>query len=272
MPHGVRFYKMTGSGNDFVFFDRRTGSLPELETPEAIARLCARGTGVGADGVVFLDRGASGGVAIRYYNADGSRGALCGNATLCTTILAVRLGTATPEAVFIETDAGPVTARIRNGAPEFDLPSVAAVAGARPDIPTVAGEDGLGYATVGVPHVVIRVPDVEAADVVGRGRAVRHAPVLPAGANVNFVSRAPDGRWSIRTYERGVEAETLACGTGSVATAVLLRVWGEAEGDVALQTRSGRVLTIRAAQDAGTWRASLSGEGRLVYEGELVDW
>jgi diaminopimelate epimerase len=272
MRSGRRFYKMTGSGNDFVFFDVRSERAPALETPEAIAKLCARGTGVGADGVVFLDSSSTGGVAIRYYNADGSRADLCGNATLCTARLAVLLGAAPADAVAIETDAGAVTARINaHGAPEFDLPSVAAVAPAREDIGMGANELRLGYATVGVPHVVIRVPDVESADVLGRGRSVRHAPELPAGANVNFVARDQDGGWSIRTFERGVEGETLACGTGSVATAVLLTAWGEAEGDVALRTRSGKVLTIRAAETAGEWRASLSGEGRLVFEGELVE-
>ena len=116
------------------------------------------------------------------------------------------------------------------------------------------------------------MPDVSLCDVTDRGRAVRHHRALAEGANVNFVGRGSAGGWQIRTYERGVEAETLACGTGSVATAVLLRVWGEAGDDVELETASGRRLGIRSSHSAdGGWSASLRGEGRLVFEGEIRD-
>ena len=121
---GRRFYKMSGSGNDFVFLDARHEPAGELESTEAIRAICARGTGVGADGLVVLEKGAGGDdgdVRLRYYNTDGSHAAMCGNATLCTANLAVRLGAVQPGGFTIGTDAGVVQARIRDGLPEFDL-------------------------------------------------------------------------------------------------------------------------------------------------------
>lgn len=273
---GQTFFKMSGSGNDFIFFDARAGDVARFETAEAVARLCARGTGVGADGVVVIGPATEGDdadVTLRYYNADGSRASLCGNATLCTASLAVRLGLVHPSGFRIATDAGIVRAEVRDGVPGFELPPVKDAADAFDAIPCSGTEQRLGYATAGVPHVVIRVPDVDGCDVIGRGRAVRHNPALPTGANVNFVAPAADGSgmWRIRTYERGVEGETLACGTGSVASAILLRAWGDAAGDVSLETRSSQVLTVSCVLDTatGAWLPFLKGEGRLVFAGEL---
>jgi diaminopimelate epimerase len=127
----------------------------------------------------------------------------------------------------------------------------------------------MGFALAGVPHLVIPVADLEAVDVVGRGRPLRRHPSLKAGANVNFVRRDPDGRFSYRTYERGVEAETLACGTGAVAIAVLLTQWGLASGPVRLRTRSGRELQVRLSGPQQSQTPSLSGEARLVYRGQF---
>lgn len=286
---GQQFYKMTGSGNDFVFFDGRSGATAHLETPAMIGRICARGTGVGADGVVVIDRAPAGqaadrdaaatsgtraaDVVIRYYNADGSRASLCGNATLCAASLAVELGMADPSGFGIGTDAGVVAADVRDCVPGFELPPVRDAVTNVAGIECVGAEQRLGFATAGVPHVVIQVPELDSCDVVGRGRAVRNNRVLPVGANVNFIERTPDRTdvWRIRTYERGVEGETLACGTGSAASAILLRLWGLADGDVALETRSGKILTVSCRRDpsSGAWIPSLHGEGRLVFTGAL---
>jgi diaminopimelate epimerase len=117
------FYKMTGSGNDFVVFDARGGSLARLESPERIRVMCARGTGIGADGVVFIEPGGDNVVRMRYYNADGSRANFCGNASLCSTRLSLELGLAHGE-FSLETDAGALKARIREGLPQIDLSPV----------------------------------------------------------------------------------------------------------------------------------------------------
>ena len=267
-----RFWKMTGSGNDFVFIDGRDGSAGEFQKPATIQRICARGTGVGADGLVILSAPTVAGadLALTYYNADGSLAALCGNATLCTASLAARLGVVDPAGFGIQTGTGVLRARIRDGLPEFDLPGIREPLAAFAPVAMEGSEQRLGFATAGIPHVVISVADVALADVANRGRSVRYDASLPEGANVNFVSPTAPGRWKIRTYERGVEGETLACGTGCVATALMLEAWGEADGDVELETASGRTLGVRSVRAAdGSWTASLRGEGRLVFEGEL---
>ena len=280
---GERFVKMTGSGNDFVFVDARRASAAALESPEWIRRACARGTGIGADGAVFLDptAGEQGLVAdlafgIRYYNADGSRAALCGNASLCSARLAVEWQLAPAAGFRFGTDSGVLSARIRDGRPEIDLEPVRDVRPSMPDIALDAGERRAGFALVGVPHLVIQVDDVADIDVERRGAELRRHPAVgAAGANVNFVSREATGSdWLIRTFERGVEGETLACGTGTVATALLLGSWGETgeSGEpsaVHLRTRSGAVLSVRAAPVDGGWAPSLAGEGRIVFAGEL---
>jgi diaminopimelate epimerase len=273
---GRQFAKMSGSGNDFVFLDARESSTPDpLETAEWIRAACARGTGIGADGVVFLGRPRTAGAAaeVRYYNSDGGRAALCGNATLCATRLASDLGIAPRGEFALDTDSGRLAVRMRGGRPEIDLGSVSEV---RPEMPAIAagpGERRIGFAVVGVPHLVLLEDDVATVDVQRRGAELRsHVALGPSGANVNFVSPDGMGGWRIRTFERGVEGETLACGTGAVATGILLEVWGlaGATGPVGLETRSGLRLGVTPGrQSDGTWRPSLAGEGRVVFRGEL---
>jgi diaminopimelate epimerase len=268
---GQRFYKMTGSGNDFVVFNATAASVSDFENEEAIRSLSARGTGVGADGVVFLEKAGERDVRMRYYNSDGSEAALCGNASLCSTRLAVDLGIAQGGGFVLHTAAGSLKARIRDGLPEVDLEPVFDV---KPDADNLGrrpGEARLGYACAGVPHVVVEIANIEAADVTGRGSELRNHPALAEGANVNFVSRRPDGTFTYRTYERGVEGETLACGTGAVATAILLSSWGESGKETTLWTRSALPLTVTLRREKDSWLPSLRGEGRIVFEGTIRD-
>jgi diaminopimelate epimerase len=269
MDKGRRFYKMSGSGNDFVFFDEADGPSGGLRRTAAIESMCARGTGVGADGVVFFDRSDPAAIAISYYNSDGSVGELCGNATLCTVRLAEILGTPIDGDLLVSTDAGDVAGRLVEGIPEIDLEAVTDVSPDWPAIPPVAPELRVGYALVGVPHIAIEVPEIAAVDVIGRGSEVRRHKSLAHGANANFLARAADDRWAIRTYERGVEAETLACGTGAVAAAILLMSWGKVRGPVRLVTKSGRELTVTLRREGDLWYPSLKGSAELVFTGEL---
>lgn len=272
------FYKMSGSGNDFVFLDASgLGAAPSVPA-DVTAALCARGPGIGADGLVVLDALPDSGVRIAYYNSDGSRATLCGNATLCAAALADRLGLAPSDAAFrIATDAGVLKAEVRAGqGPRFQLEPVADLD------PTVVLPDGVGgaigalragFGVAGVPHLVVQVPDVERVDLNGVSPALRRATTgRPDGANVNYVSRSPSGGWRMRTFERGVEGETLACGTGAVASATLLAMWGEAGTDpgatISLETRSGRHLVVTPPTEADR-RPWLGGEGRLVFTGTL---
>ena len=268
--YGRLFYKLTGSGNDFVFVDARAEPAGDLERPAVVDALCARGTGVGADGIVFVEPASptGGRFSIRYLNRDGSLALLCGNASLCTVRLAAELGIAQEgEDIEFATGAGLVRGRLRDSGPEIDLQPIEMLEPTSQFKPLV-GEQRIGFAMVGVPHVVVLCDDVEAVDVVGRGRYIRNDPSLSAGANVNFVSR--DGeRWHLRTYERGVEAETLACGTGAVASATLLSAWGRSGDETVLLTRSGLPLRVRIRRSAGTLLPSLGGEGRIVFRGQL---
>jgi diaminopimelate epimerase len=264
---GRAFYKMTGSGNDFVVFDISAGPFGKLETTEQIVLMCARGTGIGADGAVFLEPTGGEVVRMRYYNADGSRATLCGNASLCSTRLAVELGLA-PAEFTLETDAGRLQARMKDGLPEIDLEPVEQLEPSPSALATEPGEQRIGFAVVGVPHVVVAVPDLERIELDRRGAELRRHSSLPDGANVNFVANR-DGGWAYRTFERGVEGETLACGTGAVATAVILSKWGQPAGETVLQTRSGKPLVVRLRESGGRIYPTLRGEGRLVFEGTI---
>ena len=281
-PHliGLPVYKMTGSGNDFVMLDARV-STPADWSPEDMQAVCARGTGIGADGVVFVGPSSHTGAArMIYYNADGSHAAMCGNAALCSTTLAVHLGIGAAEGMDLETDAG--TYRSRTSKPGADTAELhltaidppAAVAG----LGLAPGERRAALARVGVPHLVVVVDDVDLLALMDRGRALRLDPALaPDGANINFISAdgpVQDGTpaWRMRTYERGVEGETLACGTGAVAAGCAIQEWGLGGLPINIQSRSGRMLTVRATKASGgryedVW---LAGEGRMVFRGVIT--
>jgi diaminopimelate epimerase len=270
MPGGRTFYKMSGSGNDFVMVDAMREPAARLTDAAVVQAICARGTGIGADGLVLLEPSHVADFRMTYLNSDGSRADLCGNASLCSTRLAAELGILPGgERDFrMESDAGVLAIRLLGDGPEVDLQPVTDV---RPALPfrLEPSERWIGFALAGVPHLVVRVDDVSTVDVTGRGRPLRHHDSLADGANVNFVSPDASGGWRIRTFERGVEGETLACGTGSVASAILLAQAGEAEGRVALTTRSGRILKVRLTRTNDGWIPSLSGEARLVFTGQM---
>ncbi|MBA3345007.1 MAG: diaminopimelate epimerase [Gemmatimonadales bacterium] len=263
-------YKMTGSGNDFVMLDGRS-TQPDQWPATRVAALCDRRNGVGADGLVILTPDAPGTVRMTYWNADGSRAAMCGNAALCSARLSLYLEMASGGDLCLLTEAGVVRAHCEPGGeraevnfPDVELPAEL------PGLPVGAGERWLEFALVGVPHLVVRVNDIERIDI-GRGRILRHDPRLgDAGANVNFIAPPADraGPWLIRTYERGVEAETLACGTGTVASAISLAARSEASLPICFRTRGGPELTVRAELREGrainVW---LGGQGRLVFRG-----
>jgi diaminopimelate epimerase len=262
---------MTGSGNDFVMLDGRV-CTPADWSVEDMQAICARGTGIGADGLVFVGPGTHAGAArMIYYNSDGSHANMCGNAALCSTTLAAHLGIGGAEGIELETDAGTYQSRTAGpGRAELHLAPIdapRAVAG----LELVAGERQAALGRVGVPHLVVVVDDVDQVALMDRGRALRFDRALaPDGANVNFISGA-DGAWRMRTYERGVEGETLACGTGAVAAGCAIEEWGLGGLPIDIQSRSGRVLTIRATKHgAGYDDVWLTGEGRMVFRGVIT--
>jgi diaminopimelate epimerase len=266
---GTIVYKMTGSGNDFVVLDGRAAD-PADWTPARVAQLCDRRTGVGGDGLVILSPETPDSVRMIYWNSDGSRAAMCGNAALCSARLAAFLELVEPGEMCLLTDAGVVQARSMPDSdraeirlPDFEL------AAALPDFERAPGERWMAFATVGVPHLVIGVDDIENIDLLGRGRTLRYdARLGAAGANVNFVAEParPGAPWRIRTYERGVEGETLACGTGTVASGVAVAARGVARLPATFASRGGEELLVRAElrgrQASEVW---LGGQGKLVF-------
>ena len=272
---GDTFYKMSGSGNDFVMLDGRQ-THPSDWSAERIRAVCDRRDGVGADGLLILTPEGDTTVRMTFWNCDGSPANMCGNAALCSTRLAAHLGMVPSTGMTLATGAGPFPTRcVGDGSlaelnlPDFDLPAPV------PGMALAPGELWIRKAVVGVEHLVTRVADLEGFDLPVRGRAQRFDPAIaPKGANANFVAEpvSPGGPWRIRTYERGVEAETLACGTGTVAAAVALAALGEAELPLTFASRSGRELfvraTIRGGRATDVW---LRGEARLVFSGSLTD-
>jgi diaminopimelate epimerase len=270
IPSGRPFWKMSGSGNDFVFFDARAEAPGVFSTPKVIDEVCARATGVGADGVVFIQGDATEAFRIRYFNRDGSLAELCGNASLCSARLATELGIADRAGFRFATDAGQISARFIADEPEIDLQPVRGLK-ADAGVRLAAGELRAGFADTGVPHLVVLVADAETVDVATRGRELRFDASLADGANVNFVSKIDDSTWRMRTYERGVEAETLACGTGTAATGVLLNIWGLNGPEARVKSSSGRILTATTKHSGAEFRPSLRGEARIVFRGELAE-
>lgn len=271
----VVFHKLTGSGNDFVMLDGRTTNVNDWPA-ERIAEICDRRQGIGGDGLVILDPLGPGEVRMTYWNSDGSLAAMCGNAALCSTRLAAALELADPAGMTLVTGAGSFATRCvgEGDQAELNLPDVTIPGPV--DIPLAAGERSVRLGVVGVPHLAVEVEDLAAVDIDGRGRVLRYHPACgPEGANANFYSRihgssgasgAPT--WSLRTYERGVEGETLSCGTGTVTCALAIAAEGLDELPLRFLSTGGQILSVSARIDGD--RATdiwLAGQGRIVARG-----
>lgn len=263
----VHFVKMHGAGNDFVVVDHRVPFLPESPGP-LLARLCDRRRGIGADGVLLLEADPEHDFAMRYYNADGGRAEFCGNGARCLARLALDLGLGRGGEVRFRTDAGVQRARRSEDGRGVSLHFGRVEAGEARSV-EAAGRKFEGRLIVaGVPHFVTEVERVEWVPVAEWGAALRHhAEWGPAGANVDFVARLHAGHVAMRTYERGVEAETLACGSGAIATAV----WAMLGGDpprVRVLTAGGDDLEVEAKATGEGWDVTLSGPAEIAFRGE----
>jgi diaminopimelate epimerase len=269
----IDFFKMSGSGNDFVVIDNRARVVEAagIDPAEFARRVCRRKLSVGADGLILVEESEGADFKWRFYNPDGSMPGMCGNGARCAARFARLKGIAGPAMTF-QTGAGLIQAEVvgRGARVKLSPPSGLAV-----DL-TIALEKGpvtLSRVDTGVPHAVIEVADVDEADVVTVGREVRyHRAFAPEGTNVNFVSRRGSGEPAIRTYERGVEDETLACGTGSAAAALVLAEKYALASPVRLRTRSGTHLTIHFRRQEATGRFTdvyLEGDARVIYRGVL---
>ena len=265
----VPFVKMHGAANDFVVIDHRRRFLSEpLE--HLVARLCDRRRGVGADGVLLLEADPELDFAMRYFNADGRRAEFCGNGARCLAMLALDLGLGRGGTVRFRTDVGTLDARHLAGGRGIDLHFGRVAAASEPSTVAAAGREFTGRSVrAGVPHFVVGVERVEGVPVAEWGAALRrHARFQPAGTNVDFAARVGPGRCAMRTYERGVEAETLACGSGAIATAL----WAAAEGEgspVAILTAGGDELIVSfEPAGGGEYDVRLAGPADVAFRGE----
>lgn len=265
----LRFRKMSGAGNDFILVSGGPDRLPCAPDRLAVA-LCRRGVSVGADGLVTVEALPDGsGIHARFWNPDGSEVGTCGNGTRCAARFAVLEGLAPPEMVIRTADAVIGT--------RVDGPTVVLRFDVHPTIElglSAAGGDGAwrGHRVeVGNHHFVVPLERLPEGPIEAACRPIRNAPELqPHGANVNLAEVVDRHSIRIRTYERGVEAETLACGSGSLASALALGAAGRVEPPVAVETRSGEILRVRFTRDGDRFRdLELEGPARLIYAGEL---
>jgi diaminopimelate epimerase len=262
------FFKMQGSGNDFIVIDNRSRSISPEVMPRWARILCPHAFSIGADGIIFLEQDDSGQAATRwhFFNADGSRAEMCGNGSRCATLLAYRLGMA-PAEHFMLTDAGPVHAKVYPEAGEVEVQLTPARDLALNFTLQLGDRDWTAhFANTGVPHTVIVSDDVKALDIRGLGAVVRyHERFAPAGTNANFIQVLDRGELLLRTYERGVENETYACGTGAAASVAVAHALGLCEARARVTTSGGEVLEITV--DGSD--IFLRGKAQVVYRGEF---
>ena len=266
---------MNGAGNDFVVLDNRDGS--QTVTAAEIARLCDRHRGIGADGLLAVEpaeRGAD--YRMRYYNADGGEAEMCGNGARCFARFVQHLAGGALESTSFETIAGRIDAEFPgddvciNLSDPFDLVLNQSV--------EVRGRVlAVHSVNTGVPHAVVEVRDLEKVSICEDGAALRfHGHFAPQGTNVNFMEVLSPGSLAIRTYERGVEDETLACGTGMVANAIIHHQIGKAKSPVSVRVRGGETLKVGFDYDATRDGAAqytnvtLTGPAELVFKGTIV--
>ena len=265
----LTFYKMSGSGNDFILVDNRSRIVDEKNLTEWIASICRRKHAVGADGFILIEPSKRADFKWRFFNADGGEVEMCGNGGRCAARLAYLKGIADSRLKF-ETKAGVIRAEVSGNRVKLEMPQPT-----RPELDYSIKVEEQAFTVssimVGVPHVVIWVNDLATAPVCKTGRAIRyHERYAPAGTNVNFVQPLENGTFAIRTYERGVEDETLACGTGSVAAAIVGAEKGMAVAPTTMQTAGGELLQVYFDKDGNDFcRVYLEGEARVIYEGRL---
>ncbi|MDD5349854.1 MAG: diaminopimelate epimerase [Chthoniobacteraceae bacterium] len=264
----LHFTKMNGAGNDFVVVDNRRKDLPLSR--ETIARLCDRHRGAGADGLLAVEPAEQGAdFRMRYYNADGGEAEMCGNGARCFTRYAGRLAGKTGRIRF-ETQAGIIAAECVGDLIRLDMSDPQGLA-LNESVALEKATLTVHSVNTGVPHAVVAVDNLEAVPVMEYGAGLRyHAHFAPRGTNANFIQPVDAHTIAIRTYERGVEGETLACGTGVTASALIFHELTGAASPVSVRVRGGDTLQVGFEKANGAYRnVTLTGPADFVYEGEI---
>lgn len=263
----VEFDKMEGAGNDFILVDNRPRLIPEEHKVRLVKDCCRRSFGIGADGMIFVQNDPEFDFAWDFYNSDGSPAEMCGNGARCVARFARKIGAAGERMTF-RSLAGPIQAELTDRGAKVRLPDADIPSG--PDSLELNGSSIQVWSlNTGVPHAVVRVPDLEAVDVAQIGRLLRyHHHFIPAGTNVNFFSPLDGSRLAIRTYERGVEDETLACGTGSVATCIVAGTFFDMVSPITAVTHGGGDLVIHfRVKSRRAVDVFLEGDARVTFTG-----
>lgn len=254
----MKFYKYQGTGNDFVMIDNRDNSFPKHDN-QLVAKLCDRRFGIGADGLILLEDASQADFRMVYYNSDGNESSMCGNGGRCIVAFAKKLGIIENQTTFIATD-GLHFARIEGDVISLQMK----------DVYEVKVSDKYVFLDTGSPHHVEFVEDLQNFDVLTQGAKIRYSELYGAsGSNVNFVEQTGENSFAIRTYERGVEGETLSCGTGATAVAIAMFELGKASSsEVDIEVQGGR-LKVSFHKSDHYHSVFLKGPAEFVFEGDF---
>jgi diaminopimelate epimerase len=271
----VQFTKMSGSGNDFIIIDNRVPVMDDDKKRDFVRRVCDRRMSIGADGVIFVENSEKADIKWDFYNDDGSTPDMCGNGGRCVARYAVEKKIA-PAELTLETLAGIIGAKVDAANVRIKLTSPENL---QQDIAVTlnGAQYQIDCLNTGVPHAIIYSDNIEDVNVKEAGHGIRfHKAFAPAGTNVNFVQKVGDRALKIRTYERGVEDETLACGTGVVASALLSCYKNLVQPPVEVETRGGDILKVDFELPNGEGGlvadVYLEGPTRIAFEGQLGEY
>ncbi|MCF6130794.1 diaminopimelate epimerase [Flavobacterium wongokense] len=256
------FYKYQGTGNDFIFIDNRLNVFPKNNT-KLIGHLCDRRFGIGADGLILLENSKDSDFNMVYYNSDGNQSSMCGNGGRCIVAFAKNLNLISDETTFRATDGLHYASILGNGDISLQMK----------DVSEVKIETDYVFLNTGSPHHVMLVKDLDNYDVKSIGAAIRYSDLYgKAGSNVNFVKQLSSDHFRLRTYERGVEDETLSCGTGATAAAIATNVLGKTNSHVIqLDVEGGKLEVSFDKVDDRYINVFLKGPATFVFEGE-IEW
>jgi len=256
----LEFYKYQGAGNDFVMIDNRSGFFPK-EDIQLVARLCDRRFGVGADGLILLENDLDTDFKMVYYNSDGNQSSMCGNGGRCLVAFAKDMHVIDDKTTFIATDGLHHASFEDNG-----LVSLQMI-----DVPTVDIKNDHSFLNTGSPHHVQMVENLEHYNIKEEGAAIRYGELYgAAGSNINFVKKIDDSTFRLRTYERGVEDETLACGTGATAVAIAMNATGQTEATtINVNVEGGKLVVSFDKNENGFTNVFLKGPAEFVFKGTI---
>lgn len=272
----ITFVKMVGSGNDFIVIDNVNYQLPitGYHLPEFVKEVCQRKQSIGADGVLLLEHSEVADLKMRVFNPDGSEVAMCGNGSRCVALFAYQNEIGSDGKIIIETRAGNIYAEVRQNNVRIKMSDPKGLR-LNFNLNILGQMYRVSFIDTGVPHLVCIVQRVDECDVQEIGKAIRYHPEFqPEGTNADFVEMGDESHIRVRTYERGVEQETLACGTGAVAAAIISSYekdkWSLGAHKVTVDTRGGEALTVYFTKTRdGINEVYLEGQARVVYRGKI---